>query len=81
LDGLPGGSMEMVGEEGATAESFDVSVEPDKLRAIKIYVATSDQNVLAQENYYFRFAVEEIANSDERESGSFEAIFHSPNEK
>ena len=42
LDELPGATMEMVGESGAKGTSFDIPVDADKLKAVKIYVSTSD---------------------------------------
>ncbi len=40
IDRLPGAAMEMVGEDGGLVQTLDIPVEPDKLRAIKIYVST-----------------------------------------
>ena len=38
VDKLPGATMEMVGDAGAKGTSFDVPVDADKLKAVKIYV-------------------------------------------
>ena len=40
--------------------SLDVAVEPDKLRAVKIYVATSDKDVLEDQRSDFSFEVIEL---------------------
>ena len=57
---LPGASMEMVGQDGVTAATFDITVEPDKLKAVKIYVATKDKDVVEDERTDFEFKVEEL---------------------
>ncbi len=80
---LPGATMEMVGEEGVKGTSFDISVEPDKLRAVKIYVATGDAGVINRERSDFYFTVKELTPADGRaaESVSYRAIFHAPAKK
>ncbi len=78
LSGLPGATLEMVGVEAKNLTSLDVAVEPDKLRAIKVYVATAGGKVLTEEKTNFQFDVAEITSGAEPESGSYEAIFHSP---
>ena len=83
ISDLPGATMEMVGEEGVKGTSFDISVEPDKLRAVKIYVATNDPEVIAEERSDFHFNVEELNPKDGRatESVTYKALFHAPAEK
>jgi cytochrome c oxidase accessory protein FixG len=83
IAGLPGASMEMVGEEGVKGTSFDISVEPDKLRAVKIYVTTGDAGVTGSERSDFHFNVEELNPKEGRatESVSYRAIFHAPAKK
>ncbi len=80
---LPGAAMEMVGEDGVKGTSIDISVEPDKLRAVKIYVATADANVVNRERSDFHFNVEELNPKDGRasESVSYRAIFHAQAKK
>ena len=80
IDGLPGATLEMVGEDGKQVATLDVAVEADKLRAIKVYVTTSDPRVLAAADSNFQFHVAELAAQGETESGSFKAIFHAPGE-
>ncbi len=83
IEKLPGAVMEMVGEEGKTATSFDIPVEPDKLKAVKIYVSTSDKDVLEDERSDFHFTVEELNPKDGRvaEEAKYDAIFHAPEHK
>ena len=81
LHDLPGGSMEMVGDAGVKGTTFDITVEPDKLKAVKIYVSTSDERVLDHERSDFEFKVEELNPSGEAETADYDAIFHAPEEK
>ena len=80
IDGLPGATLEMVGEDGKQVATLDVAVEADRLRAIKVYVTASDPRVLAEADSNFQFHVAELAAQGETESGSFKAIFHAPGE-
>jgi cytochrome c oxidase accessory protein FixG len=79
VEGLPAVTMEMAGE-GTQGTALEVAVEADKLRAIKLYVATGDAAVRQAEATTFAFAVEEITAGDRPESGRYEAIFHAPGE-
>jgi len=81
IEGLPGATVEVVGEEPKPAAQFEVTVEPDKLRAVKIYVATADPAVRATQKTEFKFNVSEVAAQGQPESGAFEALFHSPGTK
>ena len=78
LSDLPGATMEIVGEEGQFVQSLDVAVDPDKLRAVKIYVATSDAQVHQTETTIFHFDVAEISATGTPEQGKFTARFHAP---
>jgi cytochrome c oxidase accessory protein FixG len=78
VENLPGAAMEMVGDSGAKGTSFEVSVEPDKLKAIKIYVTTSDPAVITGDRTDFGFKVEELNPKAEAETASYDAIFHAP---
>jgi cytochrome c oxidase accessory protein FixG len=80
LKDLPGATMEMVGENAKGLSSLDVAVEPDKLRAVKIYVATSDKDVLEDQRSDFSFEVIELTQDSVPESGSYETVFHAPGE-
>ncbi len=73
--------MEMVGENAKGLSSIDVAVEPDKLRAVKIYVATSDKDVLEDQRSDFSFEVIELTQGGVPESGSYETVFHAAGEK
>jgi cytochrome c oxidase accessory protein FixG len=81
IDGLPGATMEMVGDSGDKGRSFDITVPPDKLRAVKIYVTTADPEVLEHERRNFHFRIEELGAAGEPERVSYDAIFHAPGEK
>jgi cytochrome c oxidase accessory protein FixG len=81
IDKLPGASMEMVGQDGVSATSFDITVEPDKLKAVKIYVATRDKDVVKDERTDFEFKVEELNAKGEAETAEYDAIFHAPEGK
>jgi len=79
LEKLPGASMEMVGEEGKQTTDLEVAVEPDKLRAIKVYVSTSDPKVVGEERTDFIFKVEEAGGENGiKETSTYNAIFHAP---
>ena len=81
LHDLPGGTMEMVGDAGVKGTTFDVTVEPDKLKAVKIYVSTADEKVLSHERSDFAFKVEELNPMGEAETADYDAIVHAPEEK
>lgn len=81
IDGLPGASMEMVGESGSRGQSFDITVPPDRLRAVKIYVTTADRKALEHQRRNFHFKIEELGAAGEPERASYDAIFHAPGEK
>ncbi len=77
---LPGAAMEMVGEKNgaANAGSIDVAVEADKLRAIKVYVATADGHVREEDTTRFKFTVTELTTGGTPETSTYHAIFHGP---
>ena len=81
IENLPGATMEMVGEAGIQGTSFEITVEPDKLKAVKIYVATGDQQVITRERSDFEFKVEELNPKAEAETADYDAIFHAPEKK
>jgi hypothetical protein len=68
----------MVGDSGARGTSFDITVSPDKLKAVKIYVSTSDPAVVAADRVDFDFKVEELNPKAEAETAAYDAIFHAP---
>jgi cytochrome c oxidase accessory protein FixG len=81
VENLPGASMEMVGDSGAKGTSFDIAVEPDKLKAVKIYVSTSDPAVIVSDRTDFDFKVEELNPKGQPETAAYDAIFHAPAKK
>ena len=80
LKGLPGATMEMVGNEARNLAHLDIAVEPDKLRAVKIYVSTLDDGVRKAQKSDFSFDVIELMEGGAPESGSYETVFHGPGE-
>ena len=78
MNGLHGATMEMVGEEGAPRQTIEIAVEPDKLKAVKIYVSTMDHDVLNRENSDFEFKVEELNATGEAETAVEHTVFHAP---
>ncbi len=78
IDGLKGATMEMVGEEGAPREVVEIAVEPDKLKAVKIYVSTADHDVLKHGKSEFTFRVEELNVTGEPETAMEQTVFHAP---
>ena len=81
VENLPGASMEMVGEQGQKGTSFDIRVAPDKLKAVKIYVTTSDPGVIVSDRVNFDFRVEELNPNGQAETAAYDAIFHAPAKK
>jgi cytochrome c oxidase accessory protein FixG len=74
IDGLPGAEIAVAGIEGATGRSVDFPVEPDKLRALHVFVTVSPQ-LLQSGNAPFR-----IIASDQQsfETDSYNAVFEVP---
>ena len=70
--------MELVGASGARGANFDITVEPDKLKAVKVYVATADESVLEDEHNRFHFRIEELHPEGMAETARYDAIFHAP---
>jgi cytochrome c oxidase accessory protein FixG len=83
IDDLPGAMMEMVGDSGAKGTSFDIAVDPDKLKAVKIYVSTNDPRIIEHERTHFEFKVEELAPKGDvpAETATYDALFHGPDNK
>ena len=77
LEGLPGGSMSSpdLGAEGS--RSFDVKVDADKLRAIKVYVQ-APASLLRPGRTDFRFGAIALDGGIGAETSAYEAIFHGP---
>jgi cytochrome c oxidase accessory protein FixG len=80
LDGLPGATMQAEGEDRDPVTALTVTVEADKLHAVKLFVATASETVRKAEATGFRFEVAEVGSAGEPEAGSFEAVFHAPGE-
>jgi hypothetical protein len=77
VEGLPGSTMTMTGGNGESLGEFNVDVEADKLRAIKVYVALSPL-LLGSEQTPFEFKVEEKTTASTPEMRNISAFFHAP---
>ncbi|CFX44779.1 Nitrogen fixation protein FixG [Candidatus Filomicrobium marinum] len=77
LEGLPGASMSVSGlHTGPEERSVNVPVEPDRLRALKVFVRQpADQ--AHPERQTFRFVVEDKVN---QETSAYTATFNAPGE-
>ncbi len=78
---LPGAAMEMVGENTAPRVTIEIAVEPDKLRAVKIYVASKDDTLLKQDKTDFTFRIEELNSAGVAETAVEQTVFHAPGKK
>jgi polyferredoxin len=76
-EGLIGSTMKMTGGDGEPLREFNVDVEADKLRAIKIYVSASPL-LLKSEQTPFVFKVVEQGAEPTPETRNYAAIFHAP---
>lgn len=76
-EGLPGSTMTMTGGKVEPLREFNVDVEADKLRAIKVYVAVSPL-LLRNEQTPFEFSVVEKGIESTPETRSISAFFHAP---
>jgi cytochrome c oxidase accessory protein FixG len=77
LDGLPAATMTMAGVDGEPPRNFNIDVEADKLRAVKIFVATPPQSITA-EQMPFTFNVVEQNSDGEPETRNYSAVFQTP---
>jgi cytochrome c oxidase accessory protein FixG len=78
VEDLPGAAMDMVGGSGASGTSFDITVDPDRLKAVKVYVSSKDKAVIEDEHNRFHFRVEELNPAGPAETARYDAIFHAP---
>jgi cytochrome c oxidase accessory protein FixG len=78
---LPGATMEMVGEDAGPRNAIEIAVEPDKLRAVKIYVASKDENLLKDDKTDFTFQIEELNPAGVAETAVEQTVFHAPGNK
>ena len=77
VEGLPGNTMTMTGGNVEPLREFNVDVEADKLRAIKVYVAVSPL-LLRSELTPIEFKVVERGTESTPEMRSISAFFHAP---
>ncbi len=81
VEDLPGASMQMVGEDISPRSTIEIAVEPDKLRAVKIYMATRDDKVLEDDKTGFTFKIEELNPAGVAETAVEQTVFHAPGNK
>jgi polyferredoxin len=74
LDGLEGASLQVIGDDSVMGRSFDVPVDPDKLKTIKLFVHQPASAVTGAE-VNFRFIVEDKSS---HESDAYTAAFLAP---
>ncbi len=72
--GLSGATLTMAGSNQDPGEAIVVTVEPDKLRQVKVYV-TQTRNSVSSTRSSFRFSVRELGGIEESE---YEAVFNAP---
>ena len=76
LKDLTGATMTMAGSDAAPANSITVSVKPDDLKTMKIYVR-ADPKSISGSSADFSFEVNEVGGS---ETASTDAKFETPGE-
>ena len=74
LDGLPGGEMSVVGLDHGEGRAFAVSLEPDRLKTLKIYVR-QPRGLVDGRVQNFRFLVVDAENG---ENAAYTANFDAP---
>ncbi len=74
LEGLDGGEMSVVGIDQPPSRSFSISVEPDRLKTLKVFVRQpADQ--IKKPVQSFEFRINDQASS---ESAEYTASFNAP---
>ncbi|MGE3873944.1 MAG: cytochrome c oxidase accessory protein CcoG [Parvibaculaceae bacterium] len=74
IEGMPEATMTLAGSEQGPSRSFDIDVEADKLRSVKVYL-TMPKRALEQEAVGFSFV---LTGKEDSESSEHPAIFHGP---
>jgi cytochrome c oxidase accessory protein FixG len=74
IDGLPGAEMTIAGMDGAKGRSADVPVEPDKLRALHVFVTVSAQQLQKGQTAFRIVASDHQSN----ETDTYNALFEVP---
>ena len=74
LDGLPGATMTITGIDQPPARTFDVPVDPDQLRALRVFV-TQPPDAVTPGDAPFRFVADEPTYG---ESDTYDAVFEAP---
>jgi cytochrome c oxidase accessory protein FixG len=77
LEGLPGAMMSVVGDDSPEARTIAVDVEPDRLKALRIYVRQPPEFVDGQ-TQKFSFSIEDKASFEE---DHYKATFNAPEKK
>ena len=74
LDGLPGATMTITGIDEPPARTFDVPVDPDQLRAVRVFI-TQPRDAVTPGDTPFRFIADEPLFA---ESDTYDAVFEAP---
>ncbi|MEM9733373.1 MAG: cytochrome c oxidase accessory protein CcoG [Pseudomonadota bacterium] len=74
LEGLPGGTMRIPGVDQPEGVSFAIPVEPDRVRAIRVFVRQSSRHA-QNGGHSFRFIAED---KQSNETDTYEAVFNTP---
>jgi len=77
IDGLPGATMAITGIDEPDGRSFDIPVEPDRLRTMKVHVRQPLEE-LVEGKTSFRFMVEDEASG---EMDIYNATFDAPGDR
>jgi cytochrome c oxidase accessory protein FixG len=78
-DGAPEMTMTLVGSQQPPSRAFDIDVEADKLRSVKVYVAMPRKS-MADETVNFSFVIAERGVEGDGERSEHSAIFHGPSQ-
>ncbi len=74
VEGLPGVTISVPDIDKKSGDEFELNVDPDQLRALKVFLSLPDKNI-KHAHTEFRFVVEEI---DGEEKSDYNARFEAP---
>lgn len=74
LAGLPGATMSITGIDQPAARTFDIPVDPDQVRALRVFI-TQPRDATAPGDTPFQFIAEE---PEYAESDTYDAVFEAP---
>ena len=77
MEGVPAAVIAMAGSREPPSRDFEVDVEADKLRSVKVYVAMPRQ-AMTGDTLSFSFVIAESGQKEGAERSEHPAIFHGP---